>query len=151
MFKDETKTTKKEFVVAEDVAIASVDDWLESVGFVRPEDDELSEEEIKSFKINKNTLVRAVKEGRLTFNDDDTAEYTISQKSAEGYRGNKLNIALPTGRFWTATDGYKDNQNMKKLQSCVSVLTGKDIGYFQNIFAGDWKVLQAVVIFFMNI
>lgn len=140
---------KEDIVVAKEVAEEAFEEWCDANGFESDEED-LSEDELLSFKINKKTIVKAIMAGRAV-TDDEKITYTISNHSPEGFAGMKLEINAPTGRFWTAMDGFKSQDTQKKIISCMSELTGKDRKFFEKIHGFDFRFLQAVVIFFMNI
>lgn len=135
--------------IAEEVCEKEFNEWCEANG-IDNDVSNMNDEDQKGFKNLKDPMIKAAKSGRLVF-DGAKLEYTISNLSPEGFAGTVLKIGVPSGKIFTAMDGLKETQLFKKQVSVMSVLTGKDIGFFDKIHPVDWKVLQAVVAFFISI
>lgn len=135
--------------VAEEVCLKEFDDWCDSIG-IDHDTNEMNEEDKEDFIKNRNTLIKACKKGRLVFSAGKI-EYTISDLSPDGFKGTTLEIGQPTGKIFTAMDNLKDTQSFKKLANVMSAITGKDVGYFDKLHAGDWRVLQVISVFFITI
>ncbi|MCR4631410.1 MAG: hypothetical protein K5786_07235 [Treponema sp.] len=136
-------------VVADEVCEKEFNEWCEANG-IDYDVSNMNEESAEAFNKNKSTMKNAAKAGRLVF-DGGKLEYTVSAKSPENYAGNVLKIGEPTGKIFTAMDGLKETQLFKKQTCVMSALTGKDTGYFDKLHASDWKLLQAIVVFFLTI
>lgn len=136
-------------VVADEVCEKEFIQWCDENG-VDYDETAMNDESLVGFKKNKQTILKACKEGRLVF-DGGCIEYTVSNKSPEGFSGTVLKIGQPSGRIFTATDGYKETELFKKQVSIMSALTGKDLKFFDKLHAIDFRVLQAVVLFFLTI
>ena len=136
-------------VIADEVCEKEFNEWCDANG-IDYDTANMNEDDKDGFNKNKATIIKAAKTGRLVF-DGGKLECTISNLSPEGFAGQKINIGQPTGKIFTAMDGLKDTQLFKKQTSVMSALTGKDNGYFDKLHAIDWKLLQAVVVFFITI
>lgn len=109
----------------------------------------MNEEDQNAFKPLKNKIVKAIQKGSAVI-DGDTIEYTLSDKYEGNMAGMKITINPPTARMFSGMDGYKDTQQVKKLQGAMSVLCGIDVGVFTKMTIPDWKFFQSVAILFMN-
>lgn len=109
----------------------------------------MSDEDKAAFEPLKNRIVKAIEKGVAVI-DGDTIEYTLSEKYEGSMAGMKITINPPTGRMFSGMDGYKDTQQIKKIQGAMSALCGVDTGVFNKMKIADWKFFNNVCILFMN-
>ena len=107
----------------------------------------MSEEEKEDFAGLKSKIVRAIKKGRLSF-DDGKLNYTISDKS-ENKSGEKLVISRPKGHTYMDMDKHKDREGVHKTYTVLAGMTGKSARYFSGLDGIDLKPLFAVVTIFL--
>ena len=94
-------------------------------------------------------LIKAICRGSLIVNDNCEFEYTVSDKSPEGYAGTKLVIKRPTSAAYMALDSYKDQQSVHKTFALLSSMTGRDVGWFAKLDNIDYKILNIITSFFI--
>lgn len=110
----------------------------------------MNDEEKVDYQGLKNKIVKAIRKGRLCLLDDETLEYTISEKTKnEKKAGQKLTIKRPEGSTYLSMDRYKDNQGVHKFYAILGEMTGHDPRYFSDFDGIDLKPLQAVVSLFL--
>jgi hypothetical protein len=107
----------------------------------------MKEEDQIGFEIQKSQFIRAVKKGRLIYNEDESLTYKFSNK-VEKYAGKELIIKRPQGNAYIGMDRFKDQQTMHKAFSILATMTGHAIEYFSNIDGIDIKALQSIAILF---
>lgn len=95
-------------------------------------------------------LVRAMRQGRLVVNDNDELEYTVSASSPEGFAGEVLKFAAPTGAAYMGMDKYKGEEGFHRLMAVASAMTGKDVSWFSKLHNRDYKIVVYVAGFFIG-
>jgi hypothetical protein len=110
----------------------------------------MNDEEKVDYSGLKNKVVKAIRKGRLCLMEDDTLEYTISEKTKnEKKTGQKLTIILPEGSSYLGMDRYKENQGVHKFYSVLGAMTSHDPKWFSDLSGIDLKPLQAIVSLFL--
>lgn len=132
--------------MSQEMAEKEFERWADSMGL----DFCGTEKEMAAIKSLKGAVVRAFMRGALVLDDDGSLEYTVSDKSPEGIAGDKVKIGEMNGRVWLAMDGYKETEQMHKLASAASALTGKDISWFGKLSGKDFNFFTGVVGLFMS-
>lgn len=97
----------------------------------------------------KKAFISAMKAGRLVV-DGTSLVYTVSKFSPQGFAGEEIKIARPSGNIWLAFDGRKNDGAMHKLQSSMSAMVGKDIAWFSKLDVKDWNFFAMVVSVFLS-
>lgn len=114
------------------------------------EESMMDEEEKIDFGRLKSQIIKAIRKGRLCMNEDETLEYTISEKTRnEKKQGQKLIIKRPCGATYLAMDKYKDGQGVHKFNAILGEMTSHASQYFSDFDGIDLKPLQAVVSLFL--
>lgn len=107
----------------------------------------MDDDDKAGFENQKRIFVKAVMKGRLVLNEDDTLNYTFSEKSLKS--GEQIKIKMPTGASYMDMDGYKDSQTIRKTYAVLASMTGQPVKYFSNVSGIDLKPLQAVIALFL--
>lgn len=133
--------------ISKEMAEEEFKNWCESVDLDCEEAD-MNEEDLKSFLPHKNRIIKAIQKGVAVI-DGENIEYTLSEKSVEGLAGKVITIPRPSAKLFSGLDGFKENQNIRRTQSAMSVLCGLDIGVFTKMEVPDWKFFNAVCMLFL--
>ncbi len=110
----------------------------------------MNEEEADSFNDIKNRFIEACQDERVEV-DGTSVKYTISQFSAENFKGETVLIKRPSGMAFAAMDSFKEKESVKKLHGFISSMTGKDVSYFTKIDIIDWKFFNAIATLFLGL
>lgn len=94
-------------------------------------------------------LIKAIQRGSLVLNDECEFEYTISQKSPQGFAGEKIVLSTPTSAGYMAMDAFKEQQSVHKTLALLSAMTGKDVSWFAKLSNIDYKILNFITSFFI--
>lgn len=136
--------------ITREVANNDFENWADLV-HIDYDTDEMNAEEKQTFEVLKKTVLKAIMNGSCVVNGD-TLEYTIRTcKRAEGLIGRKVVIDSPGGNINTGMDGYKDTQNVHRLNGAMSAMTGLDVGIFPKLDAWDYSFFRSVVTLFFTI
>lgn len=108
----------------------------------------MQEDEKIDYKRLKDQIIKSIRKGRLCLKEDETLEYTISEKT-ENKSGQKLIIKRPKGEAYLAMDNYKDGQSVHKFNAVLANMTSHAVKYFSDFDGIDMKPLQAVVSLFL--
>ncbi len=111
-------------------------------------EDNMDEETLEDFLKIKKPFIRMIKKGRLVV-DGTLLRYKFSQFSPPGIAGLEVEIKRPWGKSMMAMDGNKDTQQIKKLQSIVSTMIGKEVSFISTLDIEDWKFLRGVATLFL--
>lgn len=114
------------------------------------EESEMSEDDKKDFKRLKTTIIKAIRKGRLCMLEDQTLEYTVSEKTENEKKvGQKIIIKRPKGSTYLAMDNYKEGQNVHRFNAVLASMSSHDPRWFSDLDGIDMKPLQAVVTLFL--
>jgi hypothetical protein len=108
----------------------------------------MSNDDKSGFESQKSQLIKAIKRGRLSVNDDGTLNYTFSDFS-EKNKGETITIKRPKGSAYMEMDGFNDKQMIRKTYAILAGMTGKAVSYYSNVDGVDLKALQAVITLFL--
>lgn len=137
---------EKEKVMSEDLAMKEIERWAED------KDIDIYVMDNSGKRVLDSSIPRLLKEiqrGNLFLNDDCDFVYVVSNKSPEGYAGEKITIKNPTGAAYMAMDKFKEQEGVHKTLAVASAITGQDIRWFANIANNDYKVVSIIVGFFI--
>lgn len=137
---------EKENVMTEELAMKEVERWADD------KDIDIYVTDGNGKRILDSSIPRLLKEiqrGNLYLNDDSDFVYVISNKSPEGYAGEKITLKNPTGAAYMAMDKFKEQEGVHKTMAVASAITGQDIRWFSNIANNDYKVISIIVGFFI--
>lgn len=130
-----------------EMAEEEFNNWCEAVD-LDCDETMMNDEDLKSFQPHKKRILKAVQKGTAVF-DGEKIEYTLSPKSVEGLAGKKIVIPRPSAKLFSGMDGFKENQEIKKMQGAMSALCGLDIGVFTKMEIPDWKFFNSICVLFM--
>ena len=109
----------------------------------------MSEEDKEGFDKQKNTIIKAIMQGRLTINKEDrTLNYIVSEFSEKS--GEELKIRRLKGADYMSMDNYKEKENVHKMYSVIANMIGRDPKFISNLDGSDSKLLQAIMILFIQ-
>lgn len=109
------------------------------------DEDKLNAEERESFNSLKKTLVRAVMNGSLVF--DEAALPVFTPRFGDG---KALRWRLPIGGTLMALDGFKDGQNVHRLHSYIAACLGVSAGQIAKLDDRDGVVLRSLANLFLT-
>jgi hypothetical protein len=126
--------------------------WCEANGLDH-EEAAMDEDEAKDFRKIKRHFTQAVDEKRLVV-DGNNIIYTVSSRStSKTVAGKQFTIRRPNGRAMLAMDGYKDTQQMNKLEAFMAAICGiekRDIGQISALDHQDHQFIQDVAVLFLT-
>jgi len=105
--------------------------------------DSYNEDEKVDVKKLKSQIVNAIRLGRLSYNQDETISYTISEKSKE-HSGKEIIISRPGGKAYLGIDQFKDQQNIHKTYAVLAMMINKPIAFIGQLDGIDLKPIQAL-------
>ena len=135
----------KDPVVVQEVAEDEFNRFCEAMDIVN-NTGAMTEEDEKSFKGPKETIIRAIMQGGLVVNDDGEPVYTPRNSPKVG----ALTFREPSGADYMAMDRKKDGQNIGKMWAMADSVTKSSPGTIANLRNRDLKVVQAVMQLFMG-
>lgn len=139
----------EEMKISKEIAEKDFNDWCESCE-IECDVDSMSEEDKTSFSGLKDRIVKAIMKGKCVV-DGDKMQYTLSEKNEGSLSGKTITIDPPTSKTFMGIDGFKETQRMHKMASCMSAITGLDIGVFTKLWGKDFAFMTAVVTLFLSI
>jgi hypothetical protein len=107
----------------------------------------MDDDECKDFLKIKSRFIKAVKEKRLIV-DGAELKYTISKFSQAA--GEKITLSRPKGRDFMAMDGFKDTQQMQKLNAFIASMAGKEKSWGARLDVTDQRFLQDIAALFLT-
>lgn len=144
------ENTETKAKISKEVANKDFESWADAIG-IDYDTDGMNSEDKADFEKLKNPIIKAITDGRCVV-DGNKLEYTIERcEKAEGLIGRKVNIDAPTGAIYTGMDGFKETQNVHRLNGAMSAMTGLDIGIFPKLDIRDYSFFKAVVQLFLSI
>jgi len=110
--------------------------------------DSMDDEDKSGFESQKSQLIKAIRKGRLSVNENGSLNYTFSDFS-EKNKGESITISRPKGSSYMEMDGFNDKQMIRKTYAVLAGMSGKEVRYFSNIDGVDLKALQAIITLFL--
>lgn len=142
--------TNKDAKITKETANKDFEKWADA-NRIDYDMDGMNSEEKSDFERIKAPIIKAIRDGRCVV-DGACLEYTIETCArAEGLIGKKVKIDTPSGAIYTGMDGYKETQNVHRLNGAMSAMTGLDVGIFPKLDAWDYSFFKAVVQLFLSI
>lgn len=129
--------------VTKEIAVQEVEKWLDYKRIKQSQRD--------SQKAQIDVLIEAVMYGDITISDSAD---TIEQVLAMPVKGLDINTLTYQSRITVmdlhkATDGVKATDFDGRLVAYVSALTGKSPSHLKKMESEDFKIAQAIAVFFM--
>lgn len=109
--------------------------------------DAMSEEDRKSFENARGPIVRSIRLGRLTVNEDGLPVYT---PQFSGSDSGELTFGVPDGATLLAWDKLKDTQSVAKLFRYIAGMTKQDPKVFATMDERDLKVCRGIALLFLG-
>ena len=106
----------------------------------------MSEEDRAGFEGQKQTIVMAIRKGRLHVNENGEPVFTPSTVDIDG---GTLTFYEPSGASYMAMDTKKKGQDVGKMFAMMSDMTKQPAKVFANMKQRDLKVCQAVAVLFL--
>lgn len=136
--------------ISKEVANKDFESWADALG-IEYDTDGMNAEEKADFERVKAPIIKAIVDGRCVV-DGNSLEYTIKTcAAAEGLAGRNVKIGAPSGAIYSGMDGYKETQNVHRLNGAMSAMTGLDVGIFPKLDLRDYSFFKAVVQLFLSI
>ena len=136
--------------ISKEVANKDFESWADALG-IEYDTDGMNAEEKADFERVKAPIIKAIVDGRCVV-DGNSLEYTIKTcAAAEGLAGRNVKIGAPSGAIYSGMDGYKETQNVHRLNGAMSAMTGLDVGIFPKLDIRDYSFFKAVVQLFLSI
>ena len=144
---ENTESKKK---ISKETANKDFESWADALG-IEYDMDDMNAEQKGDFERLKSLIIKAIVDGRCVV-DGNSLEYTIKTcAEAEGLVGRVVKIGVPSGKIYSGMDGYKDTQNVHRLNGAMSGMTGLDVGIFPKLDLRDYSFFKAVVQLFLAI
>lgn len=141
------------YVVDKETAQVEFDRWADSWD-IDTDTDEMTEDDAMAFGVAAGSLVRAIRRGILTIDEDGTPTYTPRYANTEGSGASgdaeALEFKVPKGDAALAFDRHKDSQNVHKLNSYMARMIGKEAKFFARMDERDSKVCRAIALLFLG-
>ncbi len=137
---------EKENVMTEELAMKELERWADD------KDIDIYVTDGNGKKVLDASIPRlliVLQRAHMYLNDNCDFEYVISSKSPEGYAGEKIVLKNPTGAAYMAMDKFKEQEGVHKTMAVASAITGQDVSWFSKIANNDYKVVTAIVGFFI--
>ena len=142
--------TEKKVKISKETANKDFESWADALG-IEYDTDGMNAEEKADFERIKAPIIKAIVDGRCVV-DGNSLEYTIKTcVAAEGLAGRNVKIGAPSGAIYSGMDGYKETQNVHRLNGAMSAMTGLDVGIFPKLDLRDYSFFKAVVQLFLSI
>lgn len=143
MDEGENKTVE----VSKDMAQKEFEDYCEA-NDLDCNIDGMNDEDKKSLEKVRKRFIRACMQGRVKVNGQ-LLVYTISDFSPNGYKGREIEIKRPGGHAFAGMDGYKETQNVHRLNGFLSAMTGQEVVFFSKIDGSDWQFFRDISLLFL--
>ena len=138
------ENTEKKVKISKETANRDFESWADALG-IEYDMDGMNTEEKSDFERLKSPIIKAIVDG-------NSLEYTIKTcAAAEGLAGRNVKIGAPSGAIYSGMDGYKETQNVHRLNGAMSAMTGLDVGIFPKLDLRDYSFFKAVVQLFLSI
>lgn len=144
------ENTETKAKISKEVANKDFENWADVLG-IEYDTDGMNADEKADFERIKAPIIKAIVDGRCVV-DGNSLEYKIKTcAAAEGLAGRNVKIGAPSGAIYSGMDGYKETQNVHRLNGAMSAMTGLDVGIFPKLDLRDYSFFKAVVQLFLSI
>ena len=135
--------------ISKETANRDFESWADALG-IEYDMDGMNAEDKTDFERIKAPIIKAIVDGRCVV-DGNSLEYTIKTcVAAEALAGRNVKIGAPSGAIYSGMDGYKETQNVHRLNGAMSAMTGLDVGIFPKLDLRDYSFFKAVVQLFLS-
>jgi hypothetical protein len=110
-------------------------------------EEDMGEEDRAGFVKIKKRFCRAITEKRLV-TDGVKLVYKVSSQSPQA--GEEITVRRPTGKDLIAMDGFKDTQQMQKMQAFIASVCGKERSFVARLDGRDYRFLQDAATLFLT-
>ena len=138
-------TGKREFKVAEDVALSEFDRFAEEMDLdIDPAN--MDEDDLSTFKKQKGRIIKAMRYGDLMVNEEGEAVYTPWRSD---YR-KPITFHERTGASLMAMDSKKKNHDVSKMYAVLADMTKVHQSDFAKLKGADIKICEAIFALLMD-
>ena len=109
----------------------------------------MDHEEKVDIKGIKAKIIKAIRLGRLVYNDNEIMTYIVSNKS-DDLGGKELTIKRPKGKALTAMDQFKEQAGVTKGYAFLASMISQPIQFLNNLDGIDVKPLLALSTLFLS-
>ncbi len=116
---------------------------------IDPDTDDMTQLDRDDFNIQKSQIIKAMKKGRMKYNDETEAmEYTVSRSSVT--MDKPICMKRSKGSTYISMDKYKDREGVHKTFSMMASMCGVPVAILSNLDGIDLKPLMAVATLFLS-
>lgn len=111
-------------------------------------EEDMDEDSRADFVKIKKRFCRVISEKRLV-TDGIKLNYRVSELSPYS-AGAEIVIHRPTGKDLIAMDGYKETQQMQKMQSFIASMCDREKSFIARLDTKDYRFLQDIAVLFLT-
>lgn len=116
---------------------------------IDPETEDMTQLDKDDFKIQKAQIIKAMKKGRMKYNEETEAmEYTVSRSDIEMTK--PILMKRPQGGTYLNMDRYKEREITHKTFSMISEMCGLPVAVISKLDGIDIKPIMAVATIFLS-
>ena len=106
----------------------------------------MNDENKEGFETQKELIIFAIRDGRLSVNDNGTLNFVVSNTPEKN--GDVLIVKRPKGECYTRLNEQKKKDTVKQSFALLAAMIDKSVGYIMTLDGIDLKPLQAVEVLF---
>lgn len=133
---------QEEFKVAQEVAEMWFEKWCEAMD-IDLENSARDEETRGDIAYSKDTIIKGIRKGRVTFNEDDEIQYVPYRKNTK-CRGDLITFRERTGGTLMAADTKKTGKDHAKMYAMIAEITGRVVRDFHDMAGADIKMCEMI-------
>jgi len=112
---------------------------------------EMKDGDAEGFENLQRKLVKAIRTGHLTVDDEGTPTFRMKYAAEAGFEElEALTFKIPAASAVATWDRFKDGQNVAKLNSYLGNMTKQPPAVFIKMDSRDWMVCQALAQIFLG-
>ena len=116
---------------------------------IDPDTDDMTQLDKDDFKVQKAQIIKAMKKGRMKYNDEtDAMEYTVSRSEIDMTK--PISMKRPKGSTYISMDKYKDREIVHKTFYVMAEMCGIPVAVLSKLDGIDIKPIQAVATIFLS-
>lgn len=137
-----TEDLEPEYVVDKETAEAEFRRFCHAMD-IDDDTNDMDEEDAESFRHQKKQVVRAIRKGTLSFNNNGEAVYAPVSEKVQVLDG-QIVFHEPTGADKMEVDKHKEGQNAHKMYAMLASVTKQPQKVYANMNQRDLKVCEAL-------
>ena len=116
---------------------------------IDPDTDDMTQLDKDDFKVQKAQIIKAMKKGRMKYNDETEAmEYTVSRSDIDMTKS--ISMKRPKGATYINMDKYKEREGIHKTFSMMAEMCGLPVAIISKLDGIDLKPIMAVATIFLS-